>query len=334
MDTIIRQDFHPIPWQLQRLLEYSKTFDGYNIHEWSHLKNNEDFSDILLLEWDVKQDLERIYMVGRDLAVSMAYNLTCFNTPTICPTLNDFLNLNAFSNEGWIGQIEDLEEISNKAKMRVYQLEKSPWAIREMIKLYDTQIKLLYEVRNCLTGLKRSELFLREQNIENGNIYNEILKTINNIGKRFESLPRAYSQKDEETLRDDILISLQSIPELATFGEVFNKKGKTDILAYKDSNIEFIGECKFWYGARGFNETIEQLLTYLTWRNNKAAIIIFVKNKNIQSVIDSMLNTIKKHPNYIEQILPENDKTWFNFKFSHINSVIDLAIMLYHIPEN
>ena len=47
-----------------------------------------------------------------------------------------------------------------------------------------------------------------------------------------------------------------------------------------------------------------------------------------------MLNTIKKHPNYIEQILPENDKTWFNFKFSHINSVIDLAIMLYHIPEN
>lgn len=329
----IRTDFQPVPWQLQRLLEYANIFSEYNIKDWSHLKNNEDFRYIYEFNWGDRDALEKIYQVGRDLAISMSDYLRWFNRPQDCPTLTSYLNLKAFSNNGWLGQISLLEELSQKAKNKVIELNgAAPWAIKEMIKLFDEQINLLYEIKKCLDGLKFSELYLREHNIGNRQIYADILNTINSIGKRFESLPRSYSGKDEESLRDEILIALSSIPDLVTLGEVFNRKGKTDIFATRNGNVEFIGECKFWHGPKAFINTIDQLLSYLTWRNEKAAIILFVRNKNITQVINAMLSSICSHPNYIRQIT-KYDKTWFNFEFSNNHQTIEVAVMLYHIPS-
>lgn len=61
-------------------------------------------------------------------------------------------------------------------------------------------------------------------------------------------------------------------------GETFNKKGKTDILLRHAGNNAFVGECKFWKGEKSFLSTIDQLLGYLTWRDSKTAVIMFVKN--------------------------------------------------------
>jgi len=117
------------------------------------------------------------------------------------------------------------------------------------------------------------------------NTYFQILKLIHDVGKEFERLPSLYANKEEEHLRDHFLMMLEPNFEGSATGETFNKSGKTDILLrYQGSNV-FIGECKFWHGKKGFLDTISQLLRYLTWRDSKAAIIMFVSNKDFSSVI-------------------------------------------------
>jgi len=92
-------------------------------------------------------------------------------------------------------------------------------------------------------------------------------------------MPSTYSNKGEEDLRDHILLVLEPRFQGSATGETFNKTGKTDILLRFEGKNVFIAECKFWNGIKLFFETISQLLAYLTWRDSKAAVIIFVKTK-------------------------------------------------------
>ena len=65
--------------------------------------------------------------------------------------------------------------------------------------------------------------------------------------------------------------------------------GKTDILVReKDKNL-FIGECKIWRDAERISEAVDQLLNYLTWRDTKAALVVFVKRKSIDSPLKGHL---------------------------------------------
>lgn len=167
------------------------------------------------------------------------------------------------------------------------------------------------------------------------NTYQEILKLIHDVGKEFERLPSLYANKEEEHLRDHFLMMLEPNFAGSATGETFNKKGKTDILLRHEGNNVFIAECKFWRGKKGFLDTISQLLGYLTWRDSKAAVIMFVSNKDFSSVIETSKQVITQHPNFIE-FLNIKDDTWLNYIF-HLNNdrnrLVNLAIMLYHIPQ-
>jgi len=170
----------------------------------------------------------------------------------------------------------------------------------------------------------------------NDSDYHEILKIIHDAGRNFEMYPSTYKGRDEEALRDSILFVLQPNFEGGTAtGETFNKGGKTDILLrYESSNI-FIAECKFWKGPKSFLSTIDQLLRYLTWRDSKAAIILFNKNVSNTNVLTSIKDTIVEHKNYLGHIKDE-DETWFNYRVHLIGDSdreVKLAIMAYHIPE-
>jgi hypothetical protein len=65
---------------------------------------------------------------------------------------------------------------------------------------------------------------------------------------------------------------LNGVFEGQATGETFNFQGKTDILIRAQGKNIFIAECKFWKGEKVFLETIDQLLSYLSWRDSKAAI--------------------------------------------------------------
>lgn len=86
---------------------------------------------------------------------------------------------------------------------------------------------------------------------------------------------------------------------------------------------------------KGFLETITQLLGYLTWRDSKAAVVMFVKNKIFSSVLETAKQAIKEHENYLG-FVNEQEEGWYHYRF-HINEdqnrEVKLSLMLFHIPE-
>jgi hypothetical protein len=68
-------------------------------------------------------------------------------------------------------------------------------------------------------------------------------------------------------------------------GETFNFQGKTDILIQVEGKKIFIAECKFWKGEKSFLATLDQLLSYLSWRDTKAAVIMFNRNADFSAVL-------------------------------------------------
>lgn len=173
-----------------------------------------------------------------------------------------------------------------------------------------------------------------EPTIDN-TIYVQILKIIHDVGKQFERLPSTYSGKEEEHLRDHMLLILEPNFEGAATGETFNKSGKTDILLRHEGKNIFIAELKFWHGQKGFLDTITQLLGYLTWRDSKSAVVMFVRNKNFTTVLDTAKEAITQHSNYLG-FESEQEEGWYHYRF-HINDdenrEVKLSLMLFHIPE-
>jgi hypothetical protein len=167
--------------------------------------------------------------------------------------------------------------------------------------------------------------------------YGEILQVINEMGKVFERYPQTFEALGEEDLRNHIILTLtpQFGIEGSVTGETFNKSGKTDILIrYKNSNL-FVAECKFWNGPASFLDTLTQLFRYLTWRDSKAAAIVFVRNKDFSDVLQAVASNAPSHPNYVSFVNKGSD-TWFNYRF-HVNDdanrEVKLAVLLFHIPS-
>lgn len=166
-------------------------------------------------------------------------------------------------------------------------------------------------------------------------IYQEILQTVFDMGTTFEKYPSTYAGKDEMTLRDHLILLLEPRFEGSTTGETFNKTGKTDILIkYQKGNI-FVAECKFWGGKAKHHETIDQLLSYLTWRDSKTAIVYFVDRKEITPVLEEIEKSTPSHPCYL-RTLPKQNPSWHMFEF-HLPSdrgcKIFMAILAFHIPK-
>lgn len=166
-------------------------------------------------------------------------------------------------------------------------------------------------------------------------IYRQILKIIHDVGKQFERLPSTYAGKDEEHLRDHILLILEPNFEGSATGETFNKKGKTDILLRHDGSNVFVAELKYWHGKKAYLTTITQLLSYLTWRDSKGDVVLFVSNKEFSSVLETIREVTPEHPNYIG-FVEEVDDGWFQYRF-HVNDdknrEVRLAVQAFHLPS-
>lgn len=131
-----------------------------------------------------------------------------------------------------------------------------------------------------------------------------------------------------------MLLILEPNFEGAATGETFNKSGKTDILLRHEGKNVFIAELKYWHGKKGFLETISQLLGYLTWRDSKAAVVMFVRNKDFMAVLETAKDSISEHENYLG-FVNEQEEGWYSYRF-HLNGdknrEVKLAVMLFHIP--
>lgn len=170
-------------------------------------------------------------------------------------------------------------------------------------------------------------------------MYDDILKVVYDSGKSMEKKPALYIDKDEEGLRDQFLFVLETRYEgITATGETFNRSGKTDILLKysKDGSNLFVAECKFWHGASEYQKAISQLFDrYLTWRDSKVAIVMFVTNRNFARVLKVIDSKTLDHP-YARRKLGERGESSFSFEF-HLaqdeEKTVYLEIMAFHYDK-
>jgi len=140
-----------------------------------------------------------------------------------------------------------------------------------------------------------------DPSIENS-VYEKILRVIRHEGRTFETTPTTFYKFKEDELRDIVLAHLNGHFEGKAAGEVFRRKGKTDIRIESESRSAFVAECKIWSGHRSVQKALDQLLSYLTWRDSKAALIIFNKHTRSFTPLPAQLAaSVRNHRFFIKE---------------------------------
>lgn len=166
--------------------------------------------------------------------------------------------------------------------------------------------------------------------------YENILSIIERMVGVMEFSPHDFAQMGEETLRSHFLVQLNAQYEGQATGETFNYEGKTDILIKSEGRNIFIAECKFWRGAKQHTKTISQLLGYLSWRDTKAALIVFSRNKNFTSVLAEIQRVTLDHPN-CKRLISQRSESGWTYCFSHRddpNREMTVSVLAFNIPES
>lgn len=128
--------------------------------------------------------------------------------------------------------------------------------------------------------------------------YEKILEIIAHMSLAMERSPETFSKLSEGEIRDFFLIVLNSHFKGQATGETFNSHGKADILLRFEDKNAFIAECKFWKGRKSLLKAIDQILKYLSWRDTKAAVLVFYTGKSFSRTLDTIAKTISAHECY------------------------------------
>jgi hypothetical protein len=162
--------------------------------------------------------------------------------------------------------------------------------------------------------------------------YEQALTVLRNARNALERGPAMTAYLDEEKIRDLLLVFLNAQFEGAAAGEVFNAAGKTDILIRAEDRNVFIAECKIWKGPTTIRDALGQLLSYLTWRDTKAALLVFIRHGEPPTeVINKAIKEIEGHPNYKRTFRTGEDGERYNF-IVHAAGDPDREIRLAFLP--
>ncbi len=141
--------------------------------------------------------------------------------------------------------------------------------------------------------------------------YQHILDILRHEGRSFERTPGTFAKLDEEELRDMILSHLNTHYQGRATGETFRKHGKTDINIEHEDRSAFVAECKNWSGPQTLHECVDQIIGYLTWRDVKAAIVIFNKDRaGFSDILEKVEPKLSEHPLFAGFEFPERDGEW------------------------
>ena len=168
-----------------------------------------------------------------------------------------------------------------------------------------------------------------------GEDFEHILETIRSMALVMERSPGAFREMKEEDLRMQILVPLNSHYKGCATGETFNMSGKTDILIRAENKNVFVAECKFWRGPKGFLGAIDQLLGYACWRDTKAAIIVFNRDRDLSTVLEKIPEVVREHPCY-KRDLEAKEETEFRFVLGHRDDQqreLTLAVLVFEVPR-
>lgn len=165
--------------------------------------------------------------------------------------------------------------------------------------------------------------------------YEHILGVMRSMSLVIERNPLSFGSLYEEAIRDHFLIQLNGHYEGSATGETFNAAGKTDILIREGDRNIFIAECKFWRGPQSFTEAIDQLLGYLTWRDSKCAILVFLREGSPTDVLEKIHESMQSRPEHCRTLShgPTGDSRYVFVKESDPGRELIITTQLYHVPS-
>lgn len=163
-------------------------------------------------------------------------------------------------------------------------------------------------------------------------IYGEILRDCAAMVRIFERMP--IGDLDEEQIRNLLLGMLNTNYMGQAAGELFNGAGKTDIcVRHGDRNV-FIAECKFYRGPASVVAAVDQLLSYLVWRDSKSALLLFIRGGDFTQAVERAIAAVEGHPQR-RRSFPGEPTERSDFEFVRADDAqrpIRLALLPFRIP--
>ncbi|WP_051276973.1 hypothetical protein [Marmoricola sp. URHB0036] len=146
-------------------------------------------------------------------------------------------------------------------------------------------------------------------------IYEDVLEKLELFAAAVGRLPVTMAGLGEVDYRNIALVVLNSNFHLSgARGEVFNGLGKSDVAVPWRGRNAFIGEFKKWDGPKVVTDGVSQLFTYLTWHDTKAALVLFIKERNASELIEKADKAIRDHPLFEVTLPSPEPDTRRNYK--------------------
>lgn len=146
-------------------------------------------------------------------------------------------------------------------------------------------------------------------------IRNDILQTLINFSEALQRLPvtaARLADLDEEAIRDVLLFLINSRWKAAT-GEAFSGEGKTDIQLQFQGRVAFTAELKIYGGPSAVTKAVDQLTSYLVWRDTHAALVVIIRDrKDVSAARDSITAAVVAHDRYLTGPSVVNGRTQFS----------------------
>lgn len=162
--------------------------------------------------------------------------------------------------------------------------------------------------------------------------YEKILAILKNAGATMERTPNSYMSMGEDGLRNVLLTALNSSFNGSAAGEAFRNNGKTDICIESETRAAFVAECKIWTGEKEVAAAIEQLDSYLTWRDCKTALIYFVRRRDFLSVAKKMESVLRRHDNISQvSMLDTNEYKCFLASMSSPGQRKEMRVLMFNL---
>lgn len=162
----VRLNFESVRDEIYSLFELGKVFRGYD-RNWIHLKTQEDFSKIYDFEFNIRDIFEKNYIYGKSCAYEVSMTLLSINSdyPSLTSIINelkkDLIN---------VEKINELQNTLNKSKNMIESQNVNLYSINAMNILLEKQIQSLNEVLRVVRMLEFSDLYKKENHIENAKI--------------------------------------------------------------------------------------------------------------------------------------------------------------------
>lgn len=320
--------------------------DVYNFTITYHFTGSSTLFKVRAGTWTMKD--ANIYVDDRSNKVSIKFKVYKQDPNEFAKAKKEeydaaFINLNNANTfaEGWNSQLRDFIKQKFESKKNLLLKENDFFASINIP--VDTKTKNLFTAptikkKDIPQPKPKSTKEYSSEPTMSPVMYDDVIEAIYSFGKSMERKPSTYQGKDEEALRDQFLLILETrYAEVTATGETFNKRGKTDILLKyaKDGTNLFIAECKFWHGQSEFLQAISQLFDrYLTWRDSKVAMMFFVTNKQFSSVLKSAEETVQNHPYYINKKAQrgESSLSYLLHLPGDKDKIVHVELMFFHFP--